>query len=79
MATTHYDPLFLRKRQVLPMIIRDELTRKQQQVILMYYTKNLTDAQIAETLSITAPSAQRLRRRAEYRIARCLRYCGDSA
>ena len=79
MATTHYDPLFLRKRQVLPMIIRDELTRKQQQVILMYYTKNLTDAQIAETLSITVPSAQRLRRRAEYRIARCLRYCGDSA
>lgn len=79
MATTHYDPLFLRKRQVLPMIIRDELTRKQRQVILMYYTEKLSDAQIAETLSITVPSAQRLRRRAEYRIARCLRYCGDSA
>ena len=79
MATMHYDPLFLRKRQVLPMIIRDELTGKQRQVILMYYTENLSDAQIAQSLGITAPSAQRLRRRAEHRIARCLRYCGDSA
>lgn len=79
MATTHYDPLFLRKRQMLPMIIRDELTNKQRQVILMYYTEKLTDAQIAEKLSVTVPSAQRLRRRAEYRIARCLRYCGDPA
>lgn len=79
MATTHYDPLFLRKRQVLPLIIRDELTRRQQQVILMYYNQKLTDTQIAEKLSITVPSVQRLRRRAEYRIAQCLRYCGDSA
>ena len=79
MATMHYDSLFLRKRQVLPMIIRDELTGKQRQVILMYYTENLSDAQIAQSLGITAPSAQRLRRRAEDRIARCLRYCGDPA
>ena len=76
MASTHYDPLFARKRQVLPIIIREELTPKQQQVIDLFYFQNLTDDQVAATLGITRSSAQRLRHRAEKVIAHYLRYCG---
>lgn len=72
----HYDPLFERKRQVLPTIIKEELTQRQRQVILLYYVHKQTDGQIANSLGITTASVKRLRRRAESRIAHYLRYCG---
>lgn len=73
--STHYDPLFEKKRAILPTIIRQELTQRQQQVIHLYYVEELTDAQTAKHLGITPASAQRLRRRAESRIAHFLQYC----
>lgn len=76
MENTHYDPLFEKKRQALPRIIRDELTPKQRQVILLFYVQKHSDAQIAEKLGIAAASVKRLRRRAESRIAHYLTYCG---
>ncbi len=72
----HYDPLFERKRKVLPMIIREELTARQRDIILRYYVEKQTDDQISQTLGITTPSVQRTRRRAEERIAHYLKYCG---
>lgn len=75
MANMHYDPLFQKKRAILPTIIRQELTQRQQQVIHFYYVEELSDAQIANKLDITPASAQRLRRRAESRIAHFLQYC----
>lgn len=74
-ANMHYDPLFEKKRAILPTIIRQELTQRQQQVIQSYYVEELTDAQTAKKLGITSASAQRLRRRAEARIAHYLQYC----
>lgn len=76
MANTHYDPLFEKKRQALPMIIRDELTPRQRQVILLFYVQKHSDTQIAEKLGVTTASVKRLRRRAEARIAHYLSYCG---
>lgn len=75
MESIHYDPLFEKKRQILPTIIKEELTQRQKQVILLYYVHKQTDAQIAEKMGITAPSVQRTRRRAEDRIAHYLKYC----
>lgn len=76
MANTHYDPMFERKRQALPVIIREELTHRQQEVILLYYVQNRSDAEIAQKLNIAVSSVKRLRRRAEERIAHYLKYCG---
>lgn len=75
MANTHYDPLFEKKRAILPTIIAQELTQRQRQVIHLYYVEELSDAQTANKLGITPASAQRLRRRAESRIAHFLQYC----
>lgn len=74
-ANTHYDPLFEKKRALLPTIIAQELTQRQQQVIHLFYVEELNDAQVAKKLGITPASAQRLRRRAEARIAHFLQYC----
>lgn len=76
MANMHYDPLFERKRQILPRIIERELTPRQRQVILLYYTDSLTDDAISIKLGITKQAVTRLRRRAEKRIAHYLEYCG---
>ncbi len=75
MENTHYDPLYSKKRKMLPIIIRQELTEKQRQVILLYYVKKQTDQQIALALGIAPASAQKTRRRAEQRIAHYLSYC----
>lgn len=72
----HYDPLFEKKRRMLPTIIKEELTARQQEVILLYYVHKQTDAQISQKIGITTPSVQRTRRRAEARIAHYLKYCG---
>lgn len=75
MESIHYDPMFDKKRRILPTIIKEELTQRQKQVILLYYVQKQTDAQIAEKMGITTPSVQRTRRRAEERIAHYLKYC----
>lgn len=75
MSTIHYDPAFLKKRDLLPRIIQEELTEKQRLVIQSYYLRDATTAQIAQTMGITASAVLRLRKRAEARIAKCLRYC----
>lgn len=71
----HYDPLFEKKREMLPVIIRNELTGRQQLVIELYYQKELGEDEIAGRLGITRTSVQRLRHRAEERIAHYLQYC----
>lgn len=76
MENTHYDPLFEKKRKILPLILQDELTARQRLVIQEYYAKKRTTAQIAETLGITPSAVLRVRQRAEKRIEQCLRYCG---
>ena len=73
---THYDPLYERRRQVLPLILRDELTQRQRLVIEEFYVKQKSTAQVAKALGISPSAAYRLRQRAEQRIAQCLRYCG---
>lgn len=75
MGNIHYDPLFEKKRQMLPTIIQEELTQRQREVILLFYVQKQTDAQIAGRIGITTPSVQRTRRRAEARIAHYLKYC----
>ncbi len=76
MENTHYDPLFEKKRKILPLILQDELTARQRLVIQEYYAKKQTTAQIAEKLGITPSAVLRVRQRAEKRIEQCLRYCG---
>lgn len=70
----HYDAGFQKKRQVLPAIIRSELTEKQRRVIQEFYVNQRTTREVAAILGTTPSAALRLKHRAEDRIARCLRY-----
>lgn len=74
MQNIHYDPEFLRKRDMLPEIIKNELTARQRCVIGGYYLRQATTKEIAEDMGISASAVLRLRKRAEARIARFLRY-----
>lgn len=76
MENIHYDPLFERKRKILPMILADELTQRQRRVIEEYYIKQRTTTQIARDMGVTPSAVLRTRQRAEKRIEQCLRYCG---
>ena len=76
MENIHYDPEFLRKRDMLPGIIKNELTDRQRLVIVGYYEQQSTTREIARELGITTSAVLRLRKRAEARIARYLRYAG---
>lgn len=76
MKSTSYDSRFSQKRAVLPMILKDELTNRQRQVIEEYYIQQKSTREIAEKLGITSSAVLRLRHRAEKRIEQCLRYCG---
>lgn len=74
MENIHYDTEFVRKRDLLPEIIKNELTARQRSVIGGYYLRQATTKEIAEDLGITTSAVLRLRKRAEGRIAKYLRY-----
>lgn len=76
MESTHSNSLYQTRRKMLPTIIRDELTQRQRQIIVLRYVHKLSDREIGEKLGITVASVQRTRRRAEARIAHYLSYCG---
>lgn len=70
----HTDPAQSRLRQNLVRCIREEITPRQRQVLLMYYAQGLTQKQIAHTLGVDRSTVSRTIKRGEERLKRCLRY-----
>lgn len=68
------DPTQSRLRQNLIRCIREEITPRQREVLLMYYMQGLTQKQIAQTLGVDRSTVSRTIKRGEERLKRCLRY-----
>ena len=66
-------------RQALGRAIREELTGRQREVLLLYYLDQLTMQQVAERLDVNRSTVCRTLQRGEARLRRCLRYGGRAA
>ena len=56
--------------------LREEVTERQRQVLLLYYDQGLTMKEIAARLGIERSTVSRTMKRGEERLRRCLRYGG---
>lgn len=54
--------------------IREEVTERQRQMLLMYYAQNMKMAEIAAELGVERSTVSRTIKRGEARLKRCLRY-----
>ena len=63
-----------RIKRVISLVIRNELTEKQRQVLLMYYFDNKNIIEISKELGINKSSVSRLISRAKMRIEKALKY-----
>ena len=58
----------------LPRAMEEELTHRQQQVVEMYFFRNMTQTQIAQALQVHPSTVQRTLHRASLRLQRVLVY-----
>ena len=54
--------------------LREDVTAKQRQVLLLYYAEQLNTRQIGEKLGVDKSTVSRTIKRGERRLQRCLRY-----
>lgn len=66
-----------RLRRNLLRALREDVTDKQRQVLLLYYAEGLNMRQIGERLGVSKSSVSRTIKRGEARLRRCLRYGAD--
>lgn len=64
----------LRMRQHLARAMREELTGRQREVLLLYYDERLNMREISDRLGVERSSISRTIKRGEHRLRRCLRY-----
>lgn len=73
MAEDNSDELsFIRKN--LLHALREDVTARQRQVLLLYYGEQITMREIGEQLGIDRSTVSRTIKRGEHRLRRCLRY-----
>ena len=65
-------------RRNLVMALREDVTERQRQVLLLYYDRGLTMKEIARELGVDRSTVSRTMKRGEQRLRRCLRYGGAS-
>lgn len=63
-----------RLRRNLQKARREELTRRQQEIVRLYYDEGMTVRQIAAEIGRNPSTVSRTLRRAKERLHRCLRY-----
>lgn len=63
-------------RRNLAMALREDVTPRQRQVLLLYYGQGLSMQEIAQELGIDRSTVSRTMGRGEERLRRCLRYGG---
>lgn len=66
-----------RLKKILLKIIKNELTEKQRQIVIMYYFRNMSTLEIARQENITPQAVSALMARAKTRIFRILKYYFD--
>ena len=66
--------LLSRLRQNLHRARQQELTPRQQEMLVLYYDRGMTMPQIAAHLGVNCSTVSRTIRRAKRRLYRCLRY-----
>ena len=57
--------------------LREDVTPRQRQVLLMYYAQGMNMREIGEQLGIDKSTVSRTIKRGEHRLRRCLRYGAD--
>ncbi|MCI1269647.1 MAG: sigma-70 family RNA polymerase sigma factor [Ruminococcus sp.] len=68
------DSSVTRIKKILLDIIKNELTPRQSQIIMLYYFQGLTLPQIASSLNLSVPSVSITMKRARYKLFRILKY-----
>ena len=63
-----------RVKKNLAVALREDVTPRQQEILLLYYVQGLNMRQIGEQLGITCATVSRTIKRGEARLRRCLRY-----
>ncbi|MCI8414489.1 MAG: sigma-70 family RNA polymerase sigma factor [Ruminiclostridium sp.] len=63
-------------RRNLAMALREDVTPRQRQVLLLYYGQGMSMKEIAQELGIDRSTVSRTMGRGEERLRRCLRYGG---
>ena len=58
--------------------MREEITPRQRQLLLLYYNEGLTMQEIADRLIVDKSTVSRTIKRGEARLQRCLRYGASS-
>ena len=61
-------------RKILLNVIKNELTPRQNEIIMLYYFKNLDSVQIGKQLGITPQAVSAAMSRAKLRIFRIMKY-----
>lgn len=63
-------------RRNLASALREDVTERQRQVLLLYYDQGMTMKEIARELGVDRSTVSRTMKRGEQRLRRCLRYGG---
>ena len=58
--------------------LREDITAKQRQMILLYYAEGKNMREIGEALGVDKSTVSRTIKRGEYRLQRCLRYGAEA-
>lgn len=64
-------------REKLSLVLREEVTPRQREIMALYYGKGLNMREIAEALGLERSTVSRTLKRGEERVRRCLRYSRD--
>lgn len=65
-------------RHYLARALREDVTPRQRQILLMYYDKEMNMREIGEVLGIDRSTVSRTIKRGEGRLRRCIRYGASS-
>ena len=67
-----------RLKRNLVRCLREDLTPKQQQALILYYSEGMTMREIGEKLGVNRSTVSRTIKRGERRLQRCLRYGAEA-
>jgi len=74
---TNSDDIAKLKRNLIK-ALKNDVTPRQRQMLMLYYGKGLNMREIGEMLGVDKSTVSRTVKRGERRLKRCLRYSSDS-
>ena len=67
-----------RLKRNLILALREDVTERQRQALLMYYAQGMNMREIGETMGVDKSTVSRTIKRGERRLRRCLRYGAET-